>query len=95
MTTIPRFALLLGLALVSSLGGAILQFFETPEGSPNLAVFGVSDDGLIVVGQAVNANGDWRAFRWREGEGSTIIPLPSDPAPANTFASSWAYGVSD
>jgi len=35
-------------------------------GGPESEAYGVSADGRVVVGRALNAAGQWRAFRWTQ-----------------------------
>lgn len=57
-------------------------------GRRDSVAFGVSADGLVVVGRLRNSRGDWRAFRWSAHEGVVDIgSLGGDYSSAHAVSS--------
>ncbi len=62
-------ALSIGLSAVNSLNAQSLTWLGTLPGGYDSLARGVSADGSVVVGQAENASGYGRAFRWTQATG--------------------------
>ncbi len=76
----------MGLGTLDSLDAQSLTWLGTLGGSTSYA-YGVSADGTVVVGRAVNASGQFRAFRWTQATGMQDLGTLGG-------STSYAYGVS-
>ena len=62
-------------------------------GGPESEAYGVSADGRVVVGRALNAAGQWRAFRWTQaGMEDLTITYASLLTPGSVLT--WARAIS-
>ncbi len=77
----------IGLGTLGGLNAQSLTWLGTLGGNESDA-WGVSANGMVVVGSAKNSSGYWRAFRWVRGQGI------GDLGTLTGYSGSYAYSVS-
>lgn len=77
---------------VSANPGSLPDLLGTLGGNISVAT-AISSDGSVIVGYSTNANGEYRAFRWRNTTGMVALPSFGPSTFANDVSSTGRYIV--